>query len=80
MSFQTDLPWALREAFLNLNRFRCISGADNFYGGRDCLKVDPGVVFLFTNNMDDSVVIKNLPTRWDQKLFVFYLYVYGVED
>ena len=24
-------------------------GSDNMYGGRDCLKLDPGLVILFTN-------------------------------
>ena len=43
---RNDLIKALLDAFELINKFRDLTGADNYLGGRDPYKIDHGVVIL----------------------------------
>ncbi|CAK69870.1 unnamed protein product (macronuclear) [Paramecium tetraurelia] len=76
---QFETNFNLDECFHNLNKFRTLNGTDNLYGGRDVLKIESAIIFVFTNREYMGSAFHQL-VRWDYRLLVFLLQPPGIEE
>ncbi|CAD8080030.1 unnamed protein product [Paramecium sonneborni] len=76
---QFESNFNLDDCFHNLNKFRTLNGTDNLYGGRDVLKIESAIIFVFTNREYMGPAFHQL-IRWDYRLLVFLLQPPGLEE
>ncbi|CAD8160209.1 unnamed protein product [Paramecium octaurelia] len=76
---QFETNFNLDECFHNLNKFRTLNGTDNLYGGRDVLKIESAIIFVFTNREYVGPAFHQL-IRWDYRLLAFLLQPPGIEE
>jgi hypothetical protein len=71
-----------------ISYLRYFNGSDTYYGGRDIYKLDPSVIYLFTDNNDiddlqrlETLIIeKRINYRWDQQFHIVKLCLQGIID